>query len=123
MLTFPPTFDDLTSVSFIFLETLDLCRSISNAQGSKDSVFERMEIQVEVREECNQCKGVAYKTERSDTIRGIVGKSQGVDVAAATFWSIDSWASTQEDKFNCPACKGETLLVYVGRPMRRLVQC
>jgi uncharacterized UBP type Zn finger protein len=94
-------------------EILDLCRNVSTAQGGKDSVFERMDIQVEVRVECNQCNGVAYKTERLDTITGTVGNVQGVDVAAATFWAIDSWASAREEKFNCPACKGETSLVYV----------
>jgi uncharacterized UBP type Zn finger protein len=102
-------------------EILDLCRNVSTAQGGKDSVFERMDIQVEVRVECNQCKGVAYKTERLDTITGTVGNVQGVDVAAATFWAIDSWTSAREEKFDCPACKGETSLVYVSCLMSRFV--
>jgi hypothetical protein len=121
ILTAPSIVSDITSVSVMFAETLDLCRNVSTAQGGKDSVFERMEIQVEVRVECDQCKAVAYKTERLDTITGTVGNVQGVDVAAATFWSIDSWASAYEQKFNCPACEGETSLVYVQVSMCQLV--
>ena len=111
MLTPPSTIGDLTGTSTMFFETLDLCRSISIAQGGKDGLFERMEIQVEVRTECNQCKGVTYKTEKLDEIRGMVGNVQGMDVAAATFWSIDSWAAAQEQKLDCPGCKCETALV------------
>lgn len=113
MLTPPTTIGDLTGTSTMFFEILDLCRNISIAQGGKDGIFERMKIQVEVRTECNQCKGVSYTTEKLEEIRGMVGNMQGADVAAATFWSIDAWASAQEKKFDCPACKGKTSLVYV----------
>lgn len=90
---------------------------------------------MEVRTECKQCNKVKYETEKADTIRGLAelenrdrelnkawaqGGGEGgkggkggerVDVAAATFWSIDSWATVQEQEFDCPGCHNKTSLV------------
>jgi hypothetical protein len=110
--TLPPTrVDDTSGISFVLFDILDLCKTASIAQGGKEDVFDQMAIQAEVRTECSQCKGVAYKVEKLDTIRGTAGNVEGADVAAATFWSIDSWATIQKEKFNCPGCHGETCLV------------
>ncbi|PVF95637.1 hypothetical protein CPB86DRAFT_684061, partial [Serendipita vermifera] len=128
-----PVIDDTSTRSYILGSILDLCKNISASQVSasstsqepgiqvtgiteKENVFERTSIQVEIRTECNQCKGVKYTTEQMDTIRSINGTGhdrngsiKGVDVAAATLWCIDSWATVREEqKFNCPVCKGST---------------
>lgn len=105
--------DDTSGVSFVLFDILDLCKTASMTQSGKEGVFDQMKIQAEIRTECNQCKGVAYKVERMDTIRGTAGNVEGADVAAATFWSIDSWATIQEEKFDCPKCHGKTCLMYV----------
>jgi hypothetical protein len=139
-----PVIDDTTTLSYILGSILDLCKNISTSQiaaastsqepgiqvagiTEKENVFERTPIQVELRTECNQCKGVKYTTEQMDTIRGEGGAGQvrpgemdtnsggekgeikGMDVAAATLRCIGLWATVREEqKFNCPACKGST---------------
>ncbi|CCA73614.1 hypothetical protein PIIN_07567 [Serendipita indica DSM 11827] len=106
--------DDTTSEAHVLSSILDLCRNTSQQPTGpdvlrrRDGIFERMTIHVEVRTECSQCNGVRYSSEQMDTIRGIAGKGQGADVAAATFWSIDTWAAAREGKFDCPACEKET---------------
>ena len=106
--------DDTTSEAHLLSSILDLCRNTSEPPAGpevvrrKDGIFERMTIHVEIRTECSQCNGVRYSSEQMDTIRGTEGNGEGADVAAATFWSIDTWAAAREEKFDCPACESET---------------
>ncbi|KAG9053913.1 hypothetical protein FS842_006777 [Serendipita sp. 407] len=112
--------DDTTSTLHTLFSILDICRNTLNPptaegmainrSGRTEDIFERMALQIEVRTECSQCKGVSYKLEQMDTIRGNAGglKMEGVDVAAATFWTIDAWATVEEKRFNCPGCEKKT---------------
>lgn len=103
--------DDTSRMAFTLSDILDLCKTASRAQGGMDGLFNPMVIQSEVRRECTQCKRVLYKTEQVDTIRGTAGNVEGADVAAATYWSIDSWAAVHHDKFECPACHSKAATV------------
>ncbi|KAG8824499.1 hypothetical protein FRC18_010522 [Serendipita sp. 400] len=112
--------DDTTSTLHTLFSILDICRNTLNPptaegmainrSGRTEDIFERMALQIEVRTECSQCKGVSYKLEQMDTIRGNAGglKMEGADVAAATFWTIDAWATVEEKRFNCPGCEKKT---------------
>lgn len=130
ILNLPSMIDDTASTTYIYTNILEYCRAIAIAQESNETIFNQFGITVEIRTECKQCNKVKYETEKADTIRGLSeienrdrelnkawaqgggGKGgEGVDVAAATFWSIDSWATVQELEFDCPGCHNKISLV------------